>query len=181
VGEGLLPIGAILGPQGLKGYVKIKPFTQTPESLSAYGPVTLGDGRTLQLQVKSVSAKGVVIVAAAGITNRDAAEALRGQTVAIARSSLPEPAEDELYHADLLGMRVVAGDGQLVGKIVALHNFGAGDVVEVAPAQGASVMLPFGGQRVISLDLAAGEVVLDVPDGLLAFDDTPPDEDTNDS
>ncbi|MEL0062316.1 MAG: 16S rRNA processing protein RimM, partial [Candidatus Puniceispirillum sp.] len=77
-------------------------------------------------------------------------------------------------------VRVVAGDGQLVGKIVGLHNFGAGDVVEVAPADGASVMLPFGGQRVISLDLAAGEVVLDVPDGLLAFDAAPPDEDMKD-
>jgi 16S rRNA processing protein RimM len=181
VGDGLLPIGAILGPQGLKGFLKVKPFTQTPESLSAYGPVTLGDGRTLQLQVKSVSAKGVVIVAAAGITTRDAAEALRGQTVAIARSSLPEPAEDELYHADLLGVRVVAGDGQVGGNIAGLHNFGAGDLVEVAPAHGASVMLPFGGQRVISLDLAAGEIVLDIPDGLLAFDDAPPHEATNDS
>jgi 16S rRNA processing protein RimM len=172
VASGPLPIGVILGPQGLKGQFKVKPFTAAPDSLSAYGPVSLDDGRQLQLQVMTVNAKGVAIVRADGVSSRDAAEALRGRTVQIDRRCLPEPDDGELYHADLLGARVTGDDGEVIGTIVGLYDFGAGDIVEVQPARGPSVMLPFGGDRVIAVDLVAGEIRMTVPDGLLDSNDT---------
>ena len=167
-----LPIGVILGPQGLKGQFKVKPFTAAPDSLSAYGPVSLDDGRQLHLQVTAVNAKGVAIVRADGVSSREAAEALRGRTLQIDRSCLPEPEDDELYHADLLGARVIDSDGAVMGRIIGLYDFGAGDIVEVQPPHGPSVMLPFGGDRVVDVDLAAGEVRMMVPEGLLESDDT---------
>ena len=165
-----LPIGVIAGPQGLKGQFKVKPFTAAPDSLSAYGPVSLDDGRKLHLQVMAVNAKGVAIVRAQGITTREAAEALRGMTLKVPRSSLPDPDEDEFYHADLLGATVKDSDGQPVGVIIALYDFGAGDIVEVEPPSGPSFMLPFGGNRVISVDLDARAVRLKVPKGLMVLD-----------
>jgi len=81
VTSGLLPIGAIAGPQGLKGHLKVKPFTQMPQTLAAYGPVSLDDGRKLTLSIMSVNAKGLVIARAAEVQDRDAAASLRGQTL----------------------------------------------------------------------------------------------------
>jgi len=170
VQTGLLPIGAILGPQGLKGQFKVKPFTAAPHALAAYGPVSLEDGRQLTLEVTAVNAKGVAIVRAKGITSREAAESLRGMALHIDRSCLPEPAEDEIYHADLLGAMLLRPDGTQIGKIIAIHNFGAGDIVEVKLAGRTSVMLPFGRDRVTAIDLAADKVWLDVPYGLLDDD-----------
>jgi 16S rRNA processing protein RimM len=170
VQTGLLPMGAILGPQGLKGQFKVKPFTAAPHALAAYGSVSLEDGRQLTLEVTAVNAKGVAIVRAKGITSREAAESLRGMTLHIDRSCLPEPAEDEIYHADLLGATLLRPDGTQIGKIIAMHNFGAGDIVEVKLADNTSVMLPFGRDRVNAIDLAAEKVWLDVPYGLLDED-----------
>ena len=97
---GHLPIGAIVGPQGIKGQFKVKPFTVTPQALSAYGPVTLDDGRQMQLQVTSVNAKGLAIVRAKGVDTREAAEALRGVTLHVSRDRLPDLDDGEIYHAD---------------------------------------------------------------------------------
>ena len=122
--SGHLPIGAIVGPQGIKGQFKVKPFTATPQALSAYGPVTLDDGRQLQLQVTSVNAKGLAIVRAKGVETREAAEALRGVTLHVSRDRLPDLDDGEIYHADLLGMAVTDQNGQWLGKLVAIHDFG---------------------------------------------------------
>ena len=110
--SGHLLIGAIVGPQGIKGQFKVKPFTATPQALSAYGPVTLDDGRQLQLQVTSVNAKGLAIVRAKGVETREAAEALRGVTLHVSRDRLPDLDDGEIYHADLLGMAVTDQNGQ---------------------------------------------------------------------
>ena len=115
--SGHLPIGAIVGPQGIKGQFKVKPFTATPQALSAYGPVTLDDGRQLQLQVTSVNAKGLAIVRAKGVETREAAEALRGVTLHVSRDRLPDLDDGEIYHADLLGMAVTDQNGQWLGKL----------------------------------------------------------------
>ena len=89
---GKLPIGAIVGPQGVRGQFKVKPFTVAPKSLSAYGPVTTDNGQQLMLQIDwSITAKGLAIVRAKGVDTRDAAEALRGVTLYVVRESLPEP------------------------------------------------------------------------------------------
>ena len=167
---GKLAVGAIVGPQGIRGEFKVKPFTANPKSLSAYGPVTTDNGQELMLQITSVNAKGLAIVSATGVDTRNEAESLRGLTLYVARESLPEPADGEFYHADLLGMVVKGQNGSPLGSLVAIHNFGAGEIAELAPKKGSTIMVPFGGDRLIAVDIAAKELCLSVPDGLL--DDT---------
>ena len=127
-------------------------------------------GRALKLSVKSVNSKGLVIVSAVGVTSREAAEALRGMLLSTSRASLPDPAEDELYHADLLGAVVFHEDGRNLCELVALYNFGAGEIIEVKPVSGTSVMLPFSGESVVSIDIQNRRVVLAPPAGLLDDD-----------
>ena len=162
-------MGMIVSPQGIRGHFKVKPFTATPKSLSAYGPVTTDNGQRLTLQILSVNSKGLAIVRAKGMDTRDAAEALRGVTLYVARESLPKPNDGEFYHADLLGMVVKTQDGAPLGNLLAIHDFGAGEVAELAPSKGSTIMVPFGGDRLIAVDMAAKELCLSVPEGL--FDD----------
>ena len=164
---GQLPIGEIIGPQGIKGQFKVKPFTSIPQSLSAYGPVSTDNGQQLILRITAVNAKGMVIVRARGVETREEAEALRGATLYVSRDSLPDPDDGEFYHADLLGMTVRTQDGNKIGSLIAIHDFGAGEVAELASATGPTVMVPFGGDRLITVDLVAKELTLSVPDGLL--------------
>ena len=172
-----LPIGAIVGPQGIRGQFKVKPFTAAPKSLSAYGPVTTDNGQQMTLQIMSVNAKGLVIVRAKGVDTRDAAEALRGLTLYVVRKNLPEPNDGEFYHADLLGMAVKGQDGTPLGILIAIHDFGAGEIAELAPRKGSTIMVPFGVGRLIAVDMAAKELCLSVPDGLL--DDNNVDDETS--
>ena len=142
---GLLPIGVIVGPQGIRGQFKVKPFTASPQSISAYGPVTTDNGQQLILQIKFVNAKGLAIVSADGVDTRASAVSLRGENLYIARDSLPKPDYGEFYHADLLGMMVNGKDSTQLGKLVAIHDFGAGEIAELATSNGSTIMVPFGG------------------------------------
>ena len=169
-----LAVGAIAGPHGVHGQFKIKLFAETPAALEQYGALQIDDGRELTLTIKSVNSKGLVIVSAVGVNSRQAAEALRGMLLSISRASLPDVAEDELYHVDLLGASVFHEDGARLGVVVALHNFGAGEIVEVKPLSGASIMLPFSGSSVVSVDIPNRRVVLAPPAGFL-------DDDTEDT
>ena len=162
-----LAVGAIAGPHGVRGQFKVKLFAKTPAALEQYGALQIDDGRALNLSIKSVNSKGLVIVSAVGVTSREAAEALRGMLLSTSRGNLPEPAEGELYHADLLGAAVFHEDGTNLGKVVALYNFGAGEIIEVKSASGTGVMLPFTGESVVSVDIANRRVVLAPPDGFL--------------
>ena len=165
-----LAVGAIAGPHGVLGQFKVKLFAEAPAALEKYGALRIDDGRALKLSVKSVNSKGLVIVSAVGVTSREAAEALRGKLLSTSRASLPVLAEDELYHADLLGAAVFHEDGTNLGVVVALYNFGAGEIIEVKPRSGASVMLPFAGSSVVSVDIPNRRVVLAPPAGFLDDD-----------
>ena len=164
---GQLHIGAIVGPKGIRGQFKVKPYTETPASLSAYGPVTTDYDQQLTLQIMSVNAKGLAIVRAKEVNTREAAEALRGANLYIARERLPALDDGEFYHADLLGMNVNRQDGTRLGTLIAIHNFGAGEVAELAPNRGPTIMVPFAGDRLMEADMEAKELCLFVPDGLL--------------
>ncbi len=168
--SGQLPIGLIVGPQGVRGLFKVKPFTANPKSVSAYGPVTTDKGEQLTLQIIGVNAKGLAIARAQGVDTRYAAEALRGVTIYVPRGSLPDPGDGEFYHADLLGMMVKRQNGALLGNLVAIHDFGAGEIAELANNKGSTIMVPFGGDHLTEVDMTANEISLSVPDGLL--DDT---------
>ncbi len=177
---GKVCIGVITGTRGLKGELRIKSFTDVPADVGAYGPVSDETGsRLLKLRVTG-EVKGVVIARAEGIGDRDAAEALKGVALYVRRDALPVAGEDEYYHTDLVGLTVVridAAEGdEPVGRVKAVFDFGAGDVIEVEAPSGKTVLLPFNHEVVPEIDVAAGRLVVDPLDGLL---DAEADEDMN--
>ncbi len=171
--ETRLCVGVITGAHGVRGLVRIKSFTEQPESLAAYGKLSDEAGtRSFEVSVTG-RAKGALLARIEGVTDRDQAEALRGTRLHVARDALP-PLEDEeeYYVADLVGLEAVDGAGRALGRVQAVHNFGAGDVIEVVPdAQeggGPSRLWPFTRETVPEVDLAAGRLVIEPPEELEA-------------
>jgi 16S rRNA processing protein RimM len=171
---GRILLGRIAGAHGLKGEVLIHSFASVPESIAAYGPLSDADGgQTFTITRAKPTAKGV-LARLAGVADRTAAEALAGVELYIARARLPPPAEDEFYHADLIGMLAVDPAGGVLGRISAVHNFGAGDLIEIHFAgSGRSELVPFTATTVPSLDVGAGRAVVVLP----AVHQPPPAED----
>jgi len=154
-------VGVVTGVHGLKGLVRVKPFTETPEAIAAYGSVETEDGsRRLELEVANRAGKGQIAVRVSGVTDRDAAEALKGQRLYVRRERLPAPETDEFYHADLIGLAVQRSDGEKVGTVRGVYDFGAGDVLEIVDETGALIMVPFTRDAVPQIDIAAGNVVV---------------------
>lgn len=172
-GDALVLVGTVVGVHGVRGNVKIKSYTDDPAALDRYRPILDGAGRTVRLRVVG-EAKGTVVAQFHGVGDRDAAEALRGTRLFVPRSALPPAAEEEFYHADLIGMAVEVLSGGRIGTVVAVENFGAGDVLEVQPPQGTSIFVPFTRSTVPVVDLGARRLVVDPPAGLL---EPVPDED----
>jgi 16S rRNA processing protein RimM len=166
--EGRVCVGIVTGPHGVRGAVRIKSFTEDPTDIAGYGPLADATGRQhFELTLLGIG-KGVVLAAISGVADRDRAEALRGLRLYLPRQALPPPAEDEYYHADLIGLDAVLSDGTLVGRVRAIHDFGAGDVLELERPGMAPLVVPFTRAVVPVVDLAAGRIVLDPPEGLLA-------------
>ncbi|HEY4113361.1 MAG TPA: ribosome maturation factor RimM [Rhizomicrobium sp.] len=157
-------LGVVIGAQGLKGEVKVKSFTEAPEKLGAYGPLHARDGR--RFVVKSVrGGKGSSIVALDGVASRDAAEALKGVELYVARGALPAVEAHEFYHADLLGLHAEDTEGRGIGKVIAIHNFGAGDVIEIECDDGqGTVLMPFTAEIVPTIDIAERRIVIAAPE-----------------
>lgn len=171
-GPGYVCIGAVAGAHGIRGEVKVKPFTEDPLAVGDYGPVLTSKGLTLELQPLRVQGTAVV-VRIDGVDDRNKAEALRGQRLYVPRAALPEPDEDEFYHADLLGLPVVDGAGNRLGTVATIQDFGAGDMIEVTFDGGGSAFLPFTRDVVPTVDLKAGHLVAVPPEGWL---DAPDDQ-----
>ena len=165
--SGQICVGTIIGVHGVRGDLKIKAYTDNPAALGSYGPVSLGNGRVLNLRVKTVTPKGPVIVSAREVDDRNAAELLRGIDLFVNREMLPSVDEAELYHADLMGLSARTQDGQTLGTITGIHDFGAGEIVEVKPPDGATMVLPFMTEFRDEVELEAGYVVLRPPAGML--------------
>jgi 16S rRNA processing protein RimM len=160
-------IGIVTGPHGVQGAVRIKSFTEAPEDIAHYGPLADETGaRSFELRLIGTG-KGVVIARLSGVEDRNRAEALRGLRLYLPRSALPQTEAEEYYHADLIGLEAVLGDGTPVGQVRAIHDFGAGDTLELARLGAPPLMVPFTRAVVPSVDLAAGRLVLDPPPGLL--------------
>ena len=157
-------VGAIAGAFGVRGEAKIKCFTDDPAAVGDYGPLHTEDGnRTFKLKLTR-SIKGGYAARLSGVDTREDAEALKGTRLYADRAALPEPDEEEFYYADLLGLRVETADGTVLGKIKAVQDFGAGDVIEYQPAGGGeSLYLPFTREVVPTVDVAGGRVVADPP------------------
>ena len=153
-------LGQIGAPHGVRGEVRLRSFTAEPAAIAAYGPLESDDGSVFTIETLR-PAKDFFVVKLAGVANRDAAERLTNTKLYVPRERLPEPqSADEYYHADLIGLRVVDRAGRPRGTVVAIHNFGAGDVIEIRPETGDKTeMLPFDAATVPEIDLARGRLV----------------------
>lgn len=164
--EGRVCLGAVAGAFGVRGEVRLKSFCAVPEDIAAYGPLESEDGAR-RFEVHLVQAvKGGFAARLSGVPTRAAAEALRGARLYADRAVLPPPAEDEFYHSDLIGLEVRDTGGALLGRVRAVHDHGAGDLLEIDVAGGPSVLLPFTRAAVPLVDLAAARIVADPPEGL---------------
>jgi 16S rRNA processing protein RimM len=154
-------VAQIGGAHGLRGEVKLKSFTADPMALTGYGPLTTEDG-SATFEIEALRpARDHLIARFRGVGDRDTAERLANVRLFVARERLPPLATDEFYHADLIGLTAVTADGSEIGTVVAVHDFGAGDIVEVLPAGGGtSIMLPFTAAFVPSVDLANRRIVV---------------------
>jgi 16S rRNA processing protein RimM len=156
-------IARIGAAHGVHGAVKLWTFTEDPFAVKAYGPLSNRDG-TRKFEVTTArEAKGHLVATLHGIDTRDEAERLNGLELYVAREKLPETDEGEYYHADLIGLAAVTEAGEPIGRVVAIHNFGAGVIIEIAPPQGATKLLPFTNAVVPTVDLAGGRVVIALP------------------
>ena len=160
-------VGVIVAAHGIKGEVKVKSFTEDAARLASYGPLFDEAGtHKFELTVNAVT-KGTVIAAIKGVGNRNAAEVLKGTKLFVPRGALPELAEEEFYHADLIGLTAALRDGTELGAVTAVHNFGAGDVIEVKRKNGGTLDIPFTNTIVPVVDIEAGRIVIEPPDGLV--------------
>jgi 16S rRNA processing protein RimM len=171
-------VGQIAGARGLKGEFFVRTFTADPRGLAKYGPLSSEAGdRLLQISIAGVTKNGLV-VRAKGIEDRSAAEALRGVRLYVSREVLPPAAEDEFYYADLIGLKAeISGANDLpsrgLGRVTAVHDFGAGPVLEINEPGSPSFMVPFTKAAVPEVDLAAGRIVIAPVPGLLDADGEP--------
>ena len=171
---GYVCLGVISGARGMKGEVRIKSFAEQAENIAAYGPVYDESGeRSWRIKVTG-QARGQVIARLDGVEDRSGAEALKGLRLHVPREALPMPDDDEYYHADLVGLTAELAGGGVLGTVRAVHDFGAGGILEIAAEGEGEVMVPFTRAIVPEVDMAAGKVIVDPPAGLLepATDDT---------
>ena len=165
-------LGVIIGVHGIRGAVKIKPFTAEARDVGAYGPVADEAGHTFALRVTDARG-GLVVASIKGVEDRNTAERLKGVRLYVDRAALPPPDDGEYYHADLIGVAVELEDGTFYGSVRSVDNFGAGDIIELQPAGGGkTVTLPFTRDFVPLVDVAGRRIVVCLPD-------TAPDEGRN--
>jgi 16S rRNA processing protein RimM len=157
-------LGHIAGAHGVRGEVLVKSYTAAPEDIAAYGPLTDETGtRAFSIKVLRVIPKGVV-VRLDGVADRTAAEALKGMRLYVERDKLPDTGTDEYYHTDLIGLTAVSPEGKAVGQVVGLHNYGAGDLLEIRlEGSRQAELVPFTNTIVPSVDIAGGRVVIAMP------------------
>jgi 16S rRNA processing protein RimM len=156
-------VARIGAAHGVRGAVKLWTFTEDPLALQGYGPLMTKDGAR-QFEIADVrEAKDHLVATFKGVATRNDAEKLNGIELYIPREKLPATDDDEYYHADLIGLAAVNAASEPLGRIVAIHNFGAGDIIEIAPPKGPTMLLPFTNAVVPTVDLAGGRVVIELP------------------
>ena len=156
-------VARIGAAHGVRGAVKLWTFTDDPLAVKRYGPLATKDGARHFEVASAREAKGHLVATFKDVTTREAAERLKGVELYVAREKLPDTDENEYYHADLIGLAAVTSTDDPLGRVVAIHNFGAGDIIEIAPPRGATMLLPFTNAVVPTVDLAGGRVVIELP------------------
>jgi len=161
-------VGAIAGSFGVRGEVRLKSFCADPEAIADYAPLFTEDGARSFDVTLSRPVKGGFAARLSGVTSKEAADALRGTRLFADRARLPSLPDDEFYHADLINLLVVDTGGAEIGHVRAVHNHGASDLLEIhGPGLKGPVLLPFTREAVPTVDLAAGRIVADPPEGLI--------------
>jgi len=156
-------VARIGAAHGVRGAVKLWTFTEDPLAVQSYGPLMTKDGAR-QFEIANVrAAKDHLVATFKGIATRNDAEKLNGIELYVPRHRLPATDDDEYYHADLIGLAAVSAADEPLGRVVAIHNFGAGDIIEIAPPKGATMLLPFSNAVVPTVDIAGGRVVIELP------------------
>ncbi len=160
-------VGVIGGAFGVTGEVRLKSFCAEPSAIADYGPLLTADGNhsfTIKL-TRPVS--GGLGARLSGVKTKEEADALRGTELFVDRTKLPKLPDDEFYHSDLIGLEVLDTGGVSLGRVIAVHNHGAGDILEINGAgRKTALMLPFTLAAVPTVDLGAGRVIVDLPEGL---------------
>jgi len=165
--ESRVCLGAIAGAFGVQGEVRLKSFCAVPEDVAAYGPLESEDGRH-RFEVRLGRAvKAGFAARLSGVATKEQADALRGVRLYAPRDRFPDLPDDEFYHADLIGLEVRDTGGGVLGKVAAVHDHGAGDLLEIrAKGRTSSVLLPFTRAAVPTVDIVGGRLVADPPEGL---------------
>lgn len=157
-------VGAIAGAFGVQGEVRLKSFCAEPTAIADYGPLFTADGsRSFKVTLTRPIAGGLG-ARLSGVRTREEAEALKGVELFADRTRLPRLPDDEFYHTDLIGLQVVDTGGVALGRVLSVQNHGAGDLIEIGRPGTAALLLPFTLAVVPTVDLAAGRIVVDLPD-----------------
>jgi 16S rRNA processing protein RimM len=157
-------LAVVIGAQGLKGEVRVKAFTQTPDAIAHYRSLHDRHGRRFTVTGARATRAGEAVLSIAELADRSAAESLRGVELYVERAALLPTAKDEYYHADLIGLRAEDREGRALGTVQAIHNYGAGDVIEIARADGDSVLLPFTRETVPMIEIDKSRIIVAVPE-----------------
>ncbi|WP_457649824.1 ribosome maturation factor RimM [Profundibacter sp.] len=161
-------VGAFSGSYGVKGEVRLKSFCANPEAIADYSPLTTEDGKHSYAITITRSIKGALVAKVEGITNKEQADDLKGIRLFASRDQLPALPDDEYYYADLIGLTVLDTGGTVLGKVHAVQNHGASDLLEIMPSAGGNtILLPFTREVVPTVDLSAGRIIVDPPEGAL--------------
>ena len=165
--EDRICVGAFAGSFGVSGEVRLKSFCAEPEAIADYGPLFSEDGsRSFAITLTRPVAGGLG-ARVSGVTTMEQAEALKGVSLFADRARLPKLPDDEYYHSDLIGLEARDTGGSLLGRVISVHNHGAGDLLEImAEGRKQALLVPFSLAVVPTVDLAAGRVVVDLPEGL---------------
>ena len=162
-------VGAIAGAFGVRGEVRLKSFCTEPAAIADYAPLESEDGAQRFTVAITRPVKNGFAARLGGIGSKEEADALRGTRLFVPRDRLPSLPDDEFYHADLIGLSVSDTGGAVLGQVIAVQNHGAGDLLEIkVPGASATVLLPFTRADVPTVDLGAGRIVADPPEGLLS-------------
>ena len=157
-------LAVVIGAQGLRGDVRVKAFTQPPDAIARYRNLHDRQGRHFTVTGARATKAGEAVLSIAELTDRGTAESLQGVELFVSRTALPATAKDEYYHADLIGLRAEDSEGRGLGTVQAIHNYGAGDVIEIARADGDSVLLPFTRETVPVVEIDKSRIVVAVPE-----------------
>lgn len=163
----LVCVGAVAGAFGVRGEVRLKSFCAVPEDIETYSPLTTEDGSASYPVRLTGTIKNGFSARLGGVATKEQADALRGLRLYAPRDRLPGLPDDEFYHADLIGLQVLDTGGTVLGRVRSVQNHGAGDLLEIhGPGLKSTVLLPFTRQAVPTVDLAAGRIIADPPEGL---------------